>query len=208
MTDQERNQILKMIESGKISAEEGLRLMQTLEKTSDDNIKVFEPACNQDQAEKPDPEMTSRFARIRRFWQLPLWLGIVVTALGGWLMAWVMQNNGMNFWFYCSWLPFLLGVLLIATAWGSRTARWIHVRVKRKAGVDGPKNIAISMPIPLRLTTWAVRTFGHNLRERDKFAVDEVMRALEHSVNSDSPLYVEVDEPDDDDVEHVQVYIG
>ena len=31
MTDQERNQVLKMIEDGKISPEEGLRLMQALD---------------------------------------------------------------------------------------------------------------------------------------------------------------------------------
>ena len=33
MTDQERNQVLKMIEEGKISPEEGLRLMQALEQS-------------------------------------------------------------------------------------------------------------------------------------------------------------------------------
>ena len=31
MTDQERNQVLKMIEEGKISPEEGLHLMQVLD---------------------------------------------------------------------------------------------------------------------------------------------------------------------------------
>lgn len=208
MTDQERNQILKMIEDGKVSPEEGLRLMQALEEPPDDEIQVFERGPEHAGSAAPDPQLKSRFDRIRRFWQLPLWIGISITVLGGWLMYWVMQQSGTNFWFFCSWLPFLVGVLLIVIAWGSRSSRWLHVRVKRKQGVEGPKNIAISFPIPLRLTGWAIKTFGHNLQDRERGAADEIVNALEQSLSSDSPLFVEVDEPDDDDLDHVQVYIG
>jgi len=208
MTDQERNQILRMIQNGKISAEEGLHLMRTIESSESSESEDFQQETWQEPSKQPDPITASRFDNLRNYWKILMWVGIAVTILGGWVMYWVMQETGMNFWFYCSWLPFLIGVLLIGIAWGSRTSRWLHVRVKRKAGVDGPKNIAISMPIPLRLTGWAIKTFGHNLHEREKGAADEVIRALEHSLNSDSPLFVEVKEPDDDDVEHVQVYIG
>ena len=211
MTDQERNQVLKMIEEGKISPDEGLKLIQALEqnRVEEDNIQVLAPEPGPRSESKPDPEITSRINRLRgRLWQIPLWIGIGVTIFGGWLVYWVMQESGMGFWFYCSWLPFLFGVLLIGIAWGSRTSRWLHVRVQRKPGSEGPKNISLSFPLPLRFTSWAIRTFGHNIRDLEKTAVDEVVQALEQSVNSDAPLYVEVDEDDDDDVEHVQVYIG
>ncbi len=210
MTDQERSKVLKMIEEGKISPDDGLKLIQALEVNPvEDAVEVVEPAAEPRPESRSDPEITSRINRLRgRLWQIPLWIGIGVTVFGGWLVYWVMQKSGMGFWFYCSWLPFLFGVLLIGIAWGSRTSRWLHVRVQRKPGSEGPKNISISFPIPLRLTSWAIRTFGHNLRDLEKTAVDEVVQALEQSVNSDTPLYVEVDEDDDDDVEHVQVYIG
>jgi len=212
MTDQERSKVLKMIEEGKISPDEGLKLIQALEENPvGDEVEVVETVAetrSESDTEK-DPEITNRINRLRgRLWQIPLWIGIAATVLGGWLVYWVMQNSGMNFWFYCSWLPFLFGVLLIGIAWGSRTSRWLHVRVQRKADADGPKNISISFPLPLRFTSWIIKTFGHNIRDREKTAVDEVLQALEQSVNSDAPLYVEVDDADDDDVEHVQVYIG
>lgn len=210
MTDQERNQVLKMIEEGKISPDEGLKLLQVLEENRiEDEPQVIEPAAATRSESKSDPEVTERINRLRgHLWQVPLWIGIGITVFGGWLVYWVMQKAGMGFWFFCSWLPFLVGVLLIGIAWGSRTARWLHVRVQRRPGKEGPKNISLSFPLPLRLTSWAVRTFGHNFRDLERTAVDEVVQALEQSVNSDAPLYVEVDEDDDDDVEHVQVYIG
>ncbi|MBM3151203.1 MAG: hypothetical protein FJZ96_03190 [Chloroflexi bacterium] len=210
MTDQERNQVLKMVEEGKISANEGLRLIRALEENAaEEQIEAVEAAAGPWSESQSDPEITRRIERLRsHLWQIPLWIGIATVILGGWLVYAVMRNTGMGFWFYCSWLPFLLGVLLLATAWGSRTARWLHVRVKRKADREGPKNIALSFPLPLRLTSWAVRTFAHNLKDLEKTAVDEVAQALEQSVNSDAPLYVEVDEAGDEDVEHVQVYIG
>ncbi len=37
MTDEEREQVLKMIESGKISAEDGLKLMRTLDQSRPDD---------------------------------------------------------------------------------------------------------------------------------------------------------------------------
>lgn len=210
MTNQERNKVLKMIEEGKINPDEGLKLLQALEQDHiDDEVQVIPPPVSEQAETRSDPELSEKISRLRgKLWQIPLWIGIAITILGSWLVYWVMQETGMGFWFYCSWLPFLIGVLFIGIAWGSRTSRWIHVRVQRKPETSGPKNISISFPLPLRLTGWVIRTFGHNIRDLERTAVDEVVQALEHSINSDTPLYVEVDEDDDDDVEHVQVYIG
>ena len=208
MTEQERSKILKMIQENKISPEEGLRLIQVLDESPEDGIEVVRPAEQAEAKAGPDPKLAARFDRVRRFWMVPLWIGILVTILGGWLMYWVLQQSGMNFWFFCSWVPFLVGFLLIIIAWGSRTSRWIHARIKRRPEQGWPGNISISLPLPLGLTRWVLRTFAFNLRDVERGMADEIFQVLEKSVNSDSPIYAEVRDEEDDDVEYVEVYIG
>jgi hypothetical protein len=108
-------------------------------------------------------------------------------------------------WFFaCTWLPFMLGVAVMALAYASRTARWLHVRVHQKPG-EKPQNIAISLPIPLRLTAWFFRTFKGHIPHMENTGIDELIMALE-ATNPDTPFYVEVDEGANG--ERVEVYIG
>jgi hypothetical protein len=215
MTDQERTQVLKMIEEGKVTPEEGLRLLQTLEKNPAEDAS---PAAGPASGEKPEPEEQAapsgfeadpRIARVkataRRLWQIPLWIGVGITVLSAFGMYAVMRGAGMNFWFYCLTLPLLLGVAVIVLAAGSRTARWLFVNVQQKPG-DKPERIFLGFPIPLKFTAWFLRTFGHRIPDLDKTNVDEVIQAVESGLTGDQPLIVNVDEGEDG--ERVQVYIG
>ncbi|MDP2975156.1 MAG: hypothetical protein Q8N45_02970 [Anaerolineales bacterium] len=157
MTDQERAQVLKMIEEGKITPQEGLRLMQTLEEThAEDEIQVVEPETGEKsgreaQAEwsalDADPRIAGVKSTARRLWQIPLWIGISLTVLSAAGMYWIMQGPGTNFWFYCLTLPLLLGVGIIAAAVGSQKARWIFVDVQQKPG-DRPQRIFLASHCP------------------------------------------------------------
>lgn len=133
-----------------------------------------------------------------------MWVGIAVTVISGVLMFFAWQSGGFGFWFACSWFPFLLGVGIMALAWGSRTARWLHVRVYQQPG-EWPQKIAISLPLPLRLTAWFFRTFGRYIPNMEHTNIDEIIMALEHT-SADAPIYVEVNEGDDG--ERVEVFIG
>jgi len=133
MTDQERAQVLKMIEEGKITPQEGLRLMQTLEEThAEDESQAVEPETGEKsgreaQAEWSALDADSRIAGVksaaRHLWQIPLWIGISLTVLSAAGMYWIVQGPGTNFWLYCLTLPLLLGVGIIAAAVGSQKAR-------------------------------------------------------------------------------------
>ncbi len=148
----------------------------------------------------PDPAMQ----RFRNFWWIPLWVGVGITIVGATFMFLSYRAGGFGFWFACSWFPFLLGVLVLALAWGSRTARWLHVRVHQKEG-DRPQNINISLPIPIRLTAWFIRTFGARIPGLQNTGVDEVIMALEKT-SPNTPFYLQVNEGEDG--EKVEVYIG
>ena len=155
---------------------------------------------------EPDPAVVEVMEKVRRLWFIPLAIGILVTVLGGLIMYWNLHPTGFSAWTYCMGLPvLLLGVAI--TAWGaaSRTSRWIFVHVEQKPG-ESPRRIVFGFPLPLRLTAWALRTFGQYIPELEKTAADEIIVALDETTSSQAPLVVNVDEGDDGN--KVQVYIG
>ncbi len=141
--------------------------------------------------------------RWRSWWWIPMWVGIGITVLGGLFMYLAWNSGGFGFWFACAWFPFLFGVLIMALAWASRTARWLHLRVYQKPG-EHPQKIAISLPLPLGLASWGARTFGRRIPNMENMNLDEMVMALKHAT-PESPFFVEVQE---DDGERVEIYIG
>lgn len=157
---------------------------------------------------QPSPQIGAfdpNLARWRRYWMIPLWIGVGITVLGGLLLFWAYQAGGFSFWFGCAWLPFILGLAVMVMAVASRTARWLHLRVHQKPG-ERPQTIALSFPLPLRLTAWLIRNFGHHIPQLKNTGIDEMILALGKHTSSETPFYVEVDEGEDG--EKVQVYIG
>ncbi len=213
---EERLKILEMIDQGVVSAEEGYALLQALEEdaipddemdkdpfsATDDDLDLIPPLDDQDPPRFPDPEDMDKW---KRFWFIPVWIGAGITVIGGALMFWAWSASGFGFWFACTWFPFLLGVLVLALGWGSQKSPWMHVRVHQKPG-ESPEKIAISFPIPIRLTAWFLRTFGHFIPQLDATGLDEVILALGNTKDGDIPFFVDVDEGENG--EKVQVFIG
>ncbi len=219
MTDQERNQVLKMIADGTITPQEGLRLMQALDQESPAgelppaSPAPFPPANETPQVEirsnQPEPTADPRIERIKstvsRLWQIPLWTGIAITVLSAWGMYTLMRTSGIHFWFYFLLLPLLLGVLLTALAVGSRHARWLFVDVYQKPG-ERPQHIFLGFPLPLKFAAWFLRTFGPMIPGLRTTNVDEVIQVIETGFTGTEPLIVNVD--DGEQGEKVRVYIG
>jgi hypothetical protein len=221
--ESERIQILEMIEKGLITAEEGIRLLNSLQPEPEPvdapsigasaaaesgpapapEVIVEEPAP--DSTAPPVPsEFENETRKWRRWWWIPLTVGIGITVISGLLMVLAYQTSGFGFWFACLWFPLLLGVIVISLAAASRTTRWLHVRVHQEAG-EWPRTIAISLPIPIRFTAWLLRIFRPYIRGLDRTSLDEVILALEKT-SPDQPFYVKVDEGESG--ERVEVYIG
>jgi hypothetical protein len=193
----ERMHILQMIEDSQISATEGLRLLDALGAEA-----AAEPL--------PAPAQTAPEADLehwRRWWTVPMGVGIGVLLVGALLMFAAIQSGGLGFWFACASLPFAAGVLIMALAAGSHSARWLHVRVRTDpAANDWPHNIALSFPLPIRLTAGLLRLVGPFIPQLKDHALDELILALAETTSAEAPLYVDVDEGDGG--ERVQVYIG
>jgi hypothetical protein len=214
MSQDEREQILKMVSEGKITAEEALKLMQALDESPFEEaveiVALSTPEENAREEEEepkpqPDPEFTKKVNRFRRLWLIPLTLGIALTILGAWWMYSAMLNSGYGFWFLCAWFPFLLGVLIVTLGAISKTSRWIYVNVEQKPG-ESPRRIVFAFPIPSMLLRWGIQNFGHNIPPEHRDKVDLAMNAIfENDGTFNEPLFVDVH---DEDGEHVQVYIG
>ncbi|HEX7542433.1 MAG TPA: hypothetical protein VF352_09910 [Anaerolineales bacterium] len=224
MTDQERTQVLKMIENGKISPEDGLKLMQTLDQSpAEEELPAGatetgagskpEAAAKENgaevQAEKSSFEIDPRIGQVksavRRLWQIPLWIGVLITILSAWGMYSLVQAARLNFWFYCLSAPLLLGVLVIVAAVGSRKARWLFVDVHQKHG-EKPAHIFLGFPLPLKLASWVLRTFGRFIPDLGSTKLNDVMQVVDAGFNGEEPLVINVDEGEEG--ERVQVYIG
>ncbi len=233
-TDTERTKILEMIADGTISADDGVKLLDALEDASEVSAlpevaaspEITEPLPNLGEElpddfgteleevlepdavyhpdappNAPDPEDIKKW---KRWWVIPRWVGVGITVIGGGLMYAAFAARGIGFWFACTWFPFMLGVLVMALAWNSRTAPWLHVRVHQKPG-ETPQKIAISFPLPIRLTGWGLRAFGHYIPNMDGVDLAGVMSAIDESAKDGTPFFVDVD---DEDGERVQVFIG
>ncbi len=219
----ERLQILEMIEKGVITAEEGVRLLNSLQDEAEQSAVPPMPSVAyatgaaapapevitgepipEDKPAEPASNFEAETRKWRSWWWIPLTVGIVITAVSGFLMVLAYQSSGFGFWFACLWFPLLLGVLVISLAAASRTTRWLHVRVHQVPG-EWPRTIAISMPIPIRFTAWLLRVLKPFIHLEENINLDEIILALE-KLSPEQPLYVHVDEGESG--ERVEVFIG
>jgi len=209
MSVEERRKILQMVQDGKISAEQAASLMRALDADADPSeadVEVIEPGASFGGDPSDAPEFEEIKARARRFAMIPLWIGVALTVLSAWAIYSVQQSSGMNFWFFFLMIPLLIGVLFIALGASGQSSRWLYVNVDRRNAHDGPRNITLGFPLPLGLTAWFLRTFGHNMRGMKNTNVDEIIQLLDATGKSGAPLIINAN--DNEDGEHVQVYIG
>ena len=213
MSSEERQHILKMVEDGKINADEAMKLMKALDESSME-MEIIEaapasssgPEAESDSKKPNAPEFEEVAHRARRLWQIPLWIGVFTTVLAAYWMYILVSTANYGFWFYFAWLPLLLGILMIALFASSRTSRWLYVNVQQAEGSEGPRNITLGFPIPLGLASWFLRNFGNNIEGLRQANVDEIIELLSKGISAREPLIVNMDEAEHG--EHVQVYIG
>lgn len=192
--------VLQMIEAGEISASEGAsRLRGQAKETVTSEVDVSIETIPSDDVPRPEP---GEFRKWQNWWLIPFGAGISFMVIAGmWMSSITEKTGGTNFWYYCAWFPMLLGLLVAWIGWASREAPWVHVRVDS----DDTK-VRVSIPIPLGITGWGLRNFGHFIPNIDETALDEIIIALEQTTNGETPLHIKVNEGDDG--EQVEVFIG
>ena len=159
----DRLELLRKIEAGEVSPEEGLRLLNVVDgdapemlermeinRISAPAVEVLQPApSSQNVHPKSDIPDFSKF-RILSWVMFGAFLILTLVSANWMIQGWLTKNFGWGFWL--SWIPFAVGILGIAT---SLNSHWLHLRV-REGGNGNQKNIRISMPLPLGLASWVL----------------------------------------------------
>jgi hypothetical protein len=208
----ERLEILEMIQQGKISSEEGLKLLEALTKSweAEDQEylqareEMLHPPTATESGDAAPEITTEEMDKWRQWWVIPFWIGVGITVLGGVLMYWGWSAQGIGLGFIASWIPFLIGLGVMALGWNSRTGPWIHIRILQKPG-ESPQKISLSFPIPIRFFAWSIKTFHRWIPDMPE-GVEGVLLALGDYSPGDSPLSINVE--DEEDGEKVNIYIG
>lgn len=195
-----RQQILQMLQNGKLTAEQAQELLQAIEPAEE----TQEAVAGEIVAPVEPPDMD----RFRRFWQYPFFIALaILIAVGLGLRSMYQASEGaMTFWFFCVLSLFILTFILTALAFMSRSAPWVHVRVKEKQG----RKIAISLPLPMGLAQWGIgiaRNFVPASEQANLDMAAEFIRSAGHDLKGPDtePLMINVD---DEDGDQVQVFIG
>lgn len=187
-TNKERMRILESLENGELSPQEAASLLEKgralppekplriLERLEQGEIGAEEAAKRLGAAEEPRavPEvevLDSESVVIEAAedagdaWKFLVGVGVVFVVLSSLWMAYTLDRTGMNFWFYCAWLPLALGVALTAFGWFTRNSTWLQVNVRAR---DEDRRIFFTLPLPVEAAVrWASR-FG----QKPKMTID------------------------------------
>lgn len=203
MTGSEREQVLKMIDEGKISAEQGLSLIQALTADETEDSPAASSAGFSAEAAPSDPLIESLKRRVRFFYLIPLILGILLTVWMAWRMYASVQANSTGFVFYCLLFPtLLLGIFLLSLGAASQSSRWLYLDVQQKPG-EKPGRILLGFPLDWVRSLLSL--FGGFIPPKEKQIAEAMMTAVAETTG-EAPLVVQVDEGADG--EKVKLYIG
>lgn len=214
MVEQAERKILDMVEQGVISAEDGLRLIKAMEVdkqngtatngTPSERVELSEKDILEPSSPRFSDDELNRMKKLKRWWILPFAFGMLITTLGAVWMYSGYSNHGFGWVFWLAWIPFILGIFIVAVSFQTRRSVWLHVRVKQKQGEKPPK-ISISLPLPLSLTRWFISVFGHKIPGLKDQPMGDLSELLDH-ISPEEPFYIHVN--DEEDGDEVEVFIG
>ena len=205
--EQNRLVVLKRVELGEITLEEGADRLGELE---ENQISILpEPAeiinrpildhqgAQSDKREKPAWSIV--------FWLVPLILGTLLTIFSS---TWLYQNyisSGLGFRFWLTWIPFFIGVFMMYIGWELQRARWLHINIKQPKGKT-PQRIIIAFPIPFQFMGYILKLFkGKMTANASGFDFAELLETLDQQFKKNEPLFLHVY---DEDGTKVEIYIG
>lgn len=139
--------ILEQVEAGTLSADEAASELLKQAGGKSRGHQHSSAAADEEQAE----EFVS-FSPMKRNSKLGGFLfvtGLAVTLIAALWMGSILQRSGLNFWFFCLWLPFGLGLLALVLGWAARNGDWMQLSVRSRK--EGDRNVFITLPLPLSI---------------------------------------------------------
>ena len=204
MTSEENKlEILRKVEDGTLSVEEGSDLLGILEQSEKDqrSSESVDPSVVPPTQPEPKHEVSGCW---KAFWSMFLVVGAILTGFSAYWITLGYERHGFGWGFWLSWIPLLIGVGLSIFGWALMISPWMHVRVKSKE--SGRNQVFIfSMPVPFNIAHWVVDHFGRYFPENVNPAeILNILNQAELSIQKGEPFQVQVE----DDHENSQVDIS
>jgi hypothetical protein len=202
-------ELFQKVERGEISAVDAARLLEELQSGEPARpagvAAVVQGTVIDHTAQRHDADIR-HFAGVAHWWLIPFIAGVLATTLGAFWMYLGWNEGQINFGFWLAWLPFSVGIMLMAYSWKARASHWIHMSIHQGPGRH-PQQFSLSFPLPFGLVKWANRKFGqHFPNEVRGMDLDDLLDSIEDSVTSDNPIYLWVN--DEKEQNQVEVWIG
>lgn len=199
-TDENKLEILRKVENGTLSIEEGAELIGMLENTQNEPQQST-PVPPMEPIEKHEASGCWKAA-----WSMFLVGGAI---LAGFSAYWIFQgysNHGFRWGFWLSWIPMAIGIGLMIFGWALMESPWMHVRVR--SNDKGKKfNFVFSMPIPFNMVRWVMEKFGQYMPEEvNSKEVLEALDQAEASIKNGEPFQVQVN--DDKEGSNVDIFMN
>lgn len=202
-TDENKLEILRKVENGTLSVEEGadlIGIIESAEKSQGDGAKDA-PVQAMEPMEKHEASGCWKAA-----WSIFLLGGAVLTAFSAFWIYQGYRENGFGWGFWLSWIPLVLGVLLMLFGWTLMESPWMHVRVRSEEGAK-PAVFVFSMPVPINLARWVMTTFRNLMpAEVQQKGILEILDQMETAINQGEPFVIQVD--DNKDGNKVDIFIN
>lgn len=202
-----QDQILKMLEEGKITAEEADKLLTVLGPEQNVGTVAGDAVVTDLPQSKPDqsPGEAIDYTRFGNMWRIPFFIAAGSLLISGLGLAFMYQADERvaTLGFLCIWSIFIIAFAATILMLMARRAPWLHVRVQERSG----RRIAISLPLPLHLAGWILGLARYVIPKNQAMQLDTAsafVAAMREDPDQD-PIIINVD---DDDGDKVEVYIG
>jgi hypothetical protein len=194
-TDENKLQILRKVESGTLSIEEGADLLSILDRAESEPVpeetKTDEPmnlSIETIAAEVP--------AGWRALWSIFIWLGVIFMGASGYWLYSSYARSGMGWGFWFAFIFLFLSAAIVFFGWRLVAGRWLVARVNSKENGE-VKRYKFWAPLPIHMGIWAFKTFGKYMPEDvlDKH-YDQFLVELDNSLSEDEVFVVDLDGDD------------
>lgn len=210
--EEQRLSILKRIETGDLTVDQGAILLDALARKYNavdmtepplpaaapelsDEVPEFAPLTDRDEI-RPHVSRWWKF-----FWSLFFWAGVALTVLSSFWLYQSYSGSGFGWGFWLSWIPFAIGILLMALGWQIHKAHWLHLRVEDHDREGKKILIVFSIPLPLSLGMWFLRTFRAKIPQKmQDMDLEAMLHSLSEQIIPGEPMVINIDGGDENRV--------
>ena len=191
--DENKLQILKKVENGTLSIDEGADLLSILDREESGGDIPVQPQTSDTEPEQMEALPEKVPARWKALWGIPLWLGVIfLSASGFWLYSSYNRSQmGVGFWFALFFI--FLSTAIVVFGWRLLAEHWMVVRIRSKEEGNA-KTFLAWVPLPIHMALWVFKIFGKIMpAEVQGKRIDEILTELNGSLSEGEILQVDLD---------------